>query len=117
MPNQEILEKAIQKAIDNGWLPNNHSGEVFELDDLTKPQKQAVLNMLLESPYQYEYLFDKGFAKALWGEEESAEVITRWHRQSNTKDDWIGELVPEWKKHLQQMVIAEDPIQYLGENI
>jgi len=52
-------------------------------------------------------IFSHDFAKALWGEEELQHVNQAFSKV--VKDGW--------RRHLQQMVIAEDPIKYLGENL
>lgn len=119
MSNQEILTKAIERAIGNGW--DAHRGrwdrlyvnddswsglEVgpFELSDwgtVGNNPKACHRNL-------YEVLFnDHDFAKALWGEEPlPGELLTVG-----------GEAPPAWKYHLTMLVISEDPIKYLGENI
>lgn len=87
MSNQEILEKAIQKAIDGGW------------HGCCSTTKRIIMH---NEPFSI--IFNHDFAKALWGKED---------RQFRS----IGGWTQAWKYHLQQMVIAEEPIKYLGENI
>ena len=62
----------------------------------------------------YSIIFNYDFAKALWGEHRL------YYRDIFPNDEWnASELLDKcaWHYHLQQMVIAEDPIKYLGENI
>ena len=90
MSNQEILTKAIQKAIAAGWKPKSWSRDTirsFMID--YKPEQ---------------YIFNHDFAKALWGEE-----IPNPERYDIEQT--------AWSYHLQQMVIAEDAIKYLGEHL
>lgn len=93
MTNQEILEKAITKAIAGGWK-----------------EKPAALPMelfvgkMLDNLWVYNCIFNHDFAKALWGEVPN----TGYLKAAN--------LIP-WKYHLQQMVIDDDPIAYLGDNL
>jgi len=89
METKEILEKAIQKVIDNG-------GKDYSEDIETAINAQSEY---LGINYLYGILFNHDFAKALWGNKQIGNV-------------WIPYL---W--HLQQMVISDDPIKYLGENI
>lgn len=93
MSDKEILEKAIQKAIDGGWVISNAAllGEIASTRDI---------------------LFNHEFAKALFGTENPYEI-------SRTEDGLHTHTFggPAWQFHLQQMVIAEDPIAYLGVNI
>ena len=87
MTNQEILESAIQKAIDGGWERNLNY--------------EALINGT-----SYFNVFDHDFAKALWGEEDIP--LPQPH-------DNLSQL--NWAYHLQQMVLAEDPIKYLEHAI
>lgn len=63
---------------------------VYDTDDTPTPHSFYCLNVI----------FNHDFAKALRGEKK---II-------------VGMIEP-WKYHLQQMVIADDPIKYLGENL
>lgn len=115
MSNQEILEKAIQKAIDGGWT----SGK-YELDSLHNPPKikpaddsdnkilQLITNNIMFKMARDRVIFNHAFAKALWPEPK--DVAERINRKN-------GGFIPSWQYHLQQMVISDDPIKYLGENI
>jgi len=105
MTNQQILEKAIQKAIDGGWK-NAYWVKRFnmakELDELP-----YLFND--ETPSFESVIFSHDFAKALWGDEGFT--------TTGLKCDKHPGVQRYWQYHLQQMVIAEDPIKYLGENI
>lgn len=104
MSNQEILEKAIQKAIEGGWehgIPADHLEIVKD--------KGGILFYYQEPPY--DLIFNHNFAKALWGEE-----LARGFEGNNLGQTWQYHK-PAWKYHLQQMVIADDPIKYLGEHL
>jgi hypothetical protein len=95
MNKQEILTKAIEKALNNGWAGDVLSGDVT--DDYSNYRN---------------IIFNHDFAKALWGDD------LWWIAKPGKSGEHRQELqVPAWQIHLQQMVIAEDPIQYLEENI
>lgn len=65
-----------------------------------------------------ELLFSHDFAKALWGEElDSCIACGRSHSYLGDCDAGCGNCTPTWEFELQQMVIAEDPIKYLGEHL
>lgn len=111
MSNQEILEKAIQKAIDGGW---RYSEEY----DIGWADVDAVLNHYHfdldhehydEDNYLY-FIFNHDFAKGLWGEHSS-----QGFKLENGKFEPFGN--EGWQSHLRKMVIADDPIKYLGENL
>ena len=107
MSNKEILEKAIQKALDNGWqeFETKHRGrkewEVSKENSLGYPVPNAVITRVWGMPGQYEYrlneiIYSHDFAKALWPDEDGSIY---------------------WRMHLERMVILDDPIKYLGEHI
>jgi len=125
MNNQAILTKAIQKAIDGGW---NKFGEfggwgLRFFDDSVQPR--FVFMQEFTNPeatgvnYSQQFtvsdlLSNHDFAKALWGEKHI-------HNGEYAPLGTLGTPAPimqvAWQYHLQQMVIADDPIKYLGEHI
>jgi hypothetical protein len=115
--NQEILEKAIQKAIDGGW------------DNIGNKRIDERLVIRFGT-----YNFDIAFFKALWGEYPTythdgfkryyeGQNVTSWlggEAKEAIKDDKFATgslLYVNWQYHLHFMVIAEDPIKYLGDHI
>ncbi len=107
MSNQEVLERAIQKAIDGGWDMKYRGSSLWNVRELSVTIADYPLHNSPEA-----LLFNHDFAKALWGEDL---VQNLDYRQSITSD--VAWVFPAWQYHLQQMVIADDPIKYLGENI
>lgn len=119
MTELEILQKAVDKALANGWRPSGLETGT-EADQLRYAKKHTTkLN-----------IFDHDFARALWGDDE----IQIWYEPTEYKtanyqtpfgelsidseEDAWGELrTTAWRYHLQQIVIADDPIQYLGEHL
>lgn len=131
---QAILTKAIEKAIAGGWKPK----EPFQWDfyGYVHPKKKRVRQLIYIAECRYStedeiwvgsdlveiaplILFDHDFAKALWGRKllaahnKSEGSLVKISDPMQADDD----LLPAWAFHLQQMVIADDPIKYLGENI
>ena len=100
MTDVEILNKAISKAKVNGWKPD------FYIHTLSEVVLEGDWDC---QPYYMNVICDHDFAKSFWGEMESR------------VDFYDGETylthLPAWKYHLQQMVIAKDPIKYLAEHI
>lgn len=117
MTDKEILEKAIQKAIDGGW-------QTDQVGWKTKPDSYSsiVLNSLLDyddinDEYEeirqdqlFGLIFNHDFAKALWGTSHA------WFTAGQSGDTIGGGFV-NYLGHLANMVVSEDPIKYLGENI
>lgn len=112
MKNEEILKKAIDKAVKNGY------------PDWGVPKSFAV----------YSVIFSHGFAKAFWGVEKlrvNQCPKCGWSKPYSKHDEELycpvdgrklkeGEETPfsqHWKLCLQQMVLEEDPIKYLEQFI
>jgi hypothetical protein len=122
MTHQAILEKAISKAIAGGWL----SGADYSHYVRTNPDQVGLLfypddDRTIEW-HDWEWLiFNHDFARALWPETEEEWQPTSkewdkyglWYYDGGYMPDFSGQ---EWEWHLQNMVIADDPIKYLGES-
>jgi len=90
MTNEQILRQAIEKAEKNGWK-NPHELSIGEFN-------------------LYRKYFSHDFAKAFWG----GDRIWRQLKYNSAKPTVEKEeFILAWQYHLQQMVISEDPIQYL----
>lgn len=87
-----MLTKAVQKAIDNGW-------EEIYPDSIHENQEEAL-----------GYIFSHEFAKAFWNFGDMSWPMLKGEGRISGYEEQI---IPSWKFHLQQMVISEDPIQYL----
>ena len=89
--NEEILKKAIEKAVKNGY--KKYADELWEL--------------LHENNY-YGTIFSHDFAKAFWGESkcDCMQTPNGTLHKDNCKER-------DWQYHLQQMVISDDPVKYL----
>lgn len=127
MTNQEILEKAIQKAIDGGW-----NGKQY----LTWMREEFFGGGGFND--YASVIFSHDFAKALWGELRDVSGYKHYLEGEYFNDPTVEEYKQlseddreykswsyyapvfdklGWRFHLQQMVIADDPIKYLGENL
>lgn len=125
--NQDILEKAISKAIENGWEGGKHfrwggdwMGQPPKLEVVApfgadRPWLKYTTGGVSNESHNYPpelMIFDKRFAKALWGEEG----VHGKPLMSNDKGMLIAHL-KNWQYHLQQMVIDPNPIEYLGKHL
>lgn len=118
---QVVLENAIQKAIDGGW---KGIGEYSSVALLTQTDTNVdVLSFIYdEDDYTYRQfqlpvmcvIFSHDFAKALWGEDNYVELFNKGGFPTPEK---MMEYNAGWQYHLQNMVISDDPIAYLGANI
>ena len=130
---KDILTKGIKQAIENGWkykgfniikskiLPNkviliDFDESWFVPADEYNEEKIEPYNTRAFSIN--DLIYDHDFAKALWGEKEDyldVEVINP--EIGGHYDTQEQPPLAAYKKHLAQMVIADDPIKYLGEHI
>lgn len=83
-----IIDKAVKQAYIKGWKGSVVLPDIYE--------------------YPEQWIFNHDFAKALWGEEPCS-----------FDPKMIIMMTPpiEWMYHLQRMVVADDPLQYLEKNI
>lgn len=112
MSRKEILEKSVQKAINDGWdsFDTTEYWKVYTAygDRLMVEFRPAHDAMGMFYGYK-DVIFDHDFAKALWG---GIELM-----QDGLNGEALAQPQHLWQYHLQQMVIADDPIQYLADNI
>lgn len=106
MTDLEILTQSIEKAIAGGWEAGNGTLAVLGAEGMARLVMGEGVSKLI---------FDQQFAKALWGEEITDWVSHYLDDKSNPEPPAIP--LQTWAYHLQQMVIAEAPIKYLGENL
>ncbi len=130
MTNQQILETAIQKAIDNGWRGGkelNFGGDwmgappKLEVTAPFSPDSPRIMCTTGGVDNRVQYypptvaIFNHDFAKALWKDVDFDPTDTDlWEGDGYTSALFHGEA---WQFHIQNMVIADDPIEYLGENL
>lgn len=117
MTNQQTLEKAIKKAIEGGWSFNGMDWKVATYPNGTLEIKVGDRVFAVE---ELIYLHD--FARALWPMKHTLEMS-----EDEEGNSVVAKFCPYcggglnikhcWQAKLQQMVIADDPIKYLGENI
>lgn len=114
MTNEEILKKTIEKAVKNGWkAPTDkkeiylgvkefpHSGLVF----VSRPKYNR--HITLENAQKgtvvdwKHFIFSHDFAKAFWQQKDYQD------RDLEGKYEWA------WQSFLAEMVLEEEPIEYL----
>jgi hypothetical protein len=90
MREEEILQKSIEKAINNGWNKRVCCGD-------------NKCNM---------FIFSHSFAKAFWGEALLCDEEINLHTEDECRCEYPNP-TPAWIKHLQHMVLQDNPIRYL----
>lgn len=121
MKKEEILKKAIEKAVKvgngfgfglalgkyevhtrYGYLDGKETDEPYIL--------QISTNGMMEREIAWQAIvFRHDFAKAFWGEK----IYCPDEMYANHLNGKCEKCLSGWKHHLKQMVISEDPISYL----
>ena len=98
MTDEQILIKAIEKAVRNGWKPLELL--IFDWDSVS----ETFMGWKIEMKHKryYSIIFSHDFAKAFWGEEEKSTTFK-------------GDIVEweHWEYHLAKMVLEEEPLKYI----
>ena len=100
MTNEQILKKAIEKAVKNGYLPF----PAWSKEKNIKHLNACYRFLLGETRVGFEYyilIFSHSFAKAFFGEE-----IRTYRDSTNTF---------RWQYDLQAMVLEKEPLKYIEE--
>jgi hypothetical protein len=110
----DILAKAIDKAVDNGFM--------VDVLEATKPETIKIVKNQLKYIHADQdsdtdpesLIFDHDFAKALWGEDI---LFSNPEGKGYIGAKGIVLSGHAYQYHLQQMVLSEDPIAYLAKYI
>lgn len=127
MTDKEILKAVIEKAVKNGWNQNQDALNLFHIientvndgEGVTIDKDYWILNVWLNY-----VIFDRDFAKALWGE---SEVGSSWWGEINSlleKCLWANDFSglcnfegKRWQYHLQRLALEDNRIEYLKQFI
>lgn len=126
MTNEQILKKAIEKAMKNGW----RLGDAPRMDDA---------EWVASHVGDRDIIFTHDFAKAMFPDEYETTTHIKCFGKKTCQSHDLGlfdgyppkycyecgaEMIEvdvkqkttrDWQFHLQQMVISEDPIKYIGQ--
>lgn len=108
LSKQDVLAKAIKKAIKNGWHTTLEGSLVkwsIDSDDGAIWINRTIADKPMYRLFAEVVIYDHDFAKALWGELGGWELCGSYEP---------GKL---WECRLQEMVVADDPIAYLAEHL
>lgn len=119
MTDQEVLQAVIEKAVKNGYETYWYRDGRFTFDEMS-----GYIWDFNEGIW--EMIFSHRFAMALWGEEEYVvcEYVSDLNGNSNGNSklpyksaSHEGVYIPCYQYHLQQLVLAENRIEYLKQFI
>lgn len=120
MKNEEILRKAIKKAMFNGfdfwsWVTNYCPNEIEE------DVPASVIHHIAEDKVYHSLIFSHIFARYFWGIEYFCE-----HGFLEVDTDGMGTVCLKcgkektyqgWENALQQMVLEKEPLKYLEKYV
>lgn len=103
MTKKEIVTKAIEKAVKNGWSAYRVYNEQTRLIEVYIPE-----GFDFDGDIVIAIIFSHDFACAFWGDEDSGII----------PESRLGETMgPIWQHHLCMMVLEENPLDYLAKFI
>ena len=107
MTERKTLQKAIDKAVANGF------NYLFSLKELIF---DPIFRNKLPQDTLFAIIFSHSFAKAYFGEGPIDTGLLYRIEANESSIDLGGEerVLPAWQHHLQNMVLEENPIEYLG---
>ena len=117
MKDKEVLQKSIEIAMENGMSPKTiDKGAFFQIYWLNKGRGGSKLDKVGFSMEDcYGVIFSHDFAKAFWKNDFWAAHIST---PVGDNDNGLGmRMSHRWQYHLQQMVLQENPINYLRKFI
>lgn len=103
LTDKQILKKAIEKAVKNGWQNKTAIAFIHWNKRTNKEIK------ITSSRGYYGSIFSHGFAEAFWGRK-----IIRLGIEMGTNKGEIVEL-KNWQYYLQQIVLKKEPLKYLSK--
>ena len=111
MTNEQILKKAIEKVVKNGW---NYGFKEWDI----KISRQVDIDSFIDQTHSWSYIFSHSFAKAFWEEGRNRKRYNLNETIENYAIEGHAEYFCQpWQYHLQQMVLEKDPIKYLEQFI
>jgi len=97
MTDEQILEKALEKAREN--------------DRWYQPPMPIIFgDVLTLAPHPYTIIFSHDFAEAFFGKEYTASIDAD---ELKLKKEMPVDPIPAWQYHLQQMALATHRLQYI----
>ena len=110
MTDEQILKKAIEKAMKKGWRKDDLIGKIETIQwEVYAPCGWHVYGKKDSFTLDMKFYFEHDFAKAFWGEEECSKEFPKLQGDIQV----VLYEGKEWEYHLQIMVLESDPIKYL----
>jgi len=101
MTNEQILKRAINKAVKNGYKYKWK---------MTQSDWDYEIQWFLKENSYHSFIFSHDFAKAFWGEKKLVKDTPFYTTEVDKK---TGIPFYGWQLCLQQMVLEKEPLKYL----
>jgi hypothetical protein len=108
MTNEQILTKAIDKAVRNGYVGDELNSS--ERGTVIANYSKAIGKQAIFKWWSYALIFSHDFTKAFWGNEDYCFVCAEPDSVCECREQMYCK---EWEMRLCEMVLKEDPIKYL----
>ena len=106
---EEILKKAIQKAIKNGYKFKELDKNWLVMATFALDKKYGWRDL---AEIKEVVIYSHHFAKAFWGKKRMIE--NKCVEDEKGKLRWVRESYKEeWQYHLQQLVLEKEPLKYI----
>ncbi len=102
MTNEQILKKAIEIAVKNGWKEGKHW---IACIDMIVQTEQTIDRQPFSIGNPYSIIFSHSFAQAFWGTGDTG--------GDPCNACGYNGCYKVWRYHLQQLVLEEQPLKYL----
>lgn len=116
MTKEQILKKAIERAVKNGLKKTSVPCIMINVYDLCGGMEEC-----------FNIIFNHDFAKAFWKTKKFKTITVKrntydWEARppkiiQTTKFKRTFRDGKSWQSHLQQMVLSKDPIKYLEKHL
>ena len=116
MTDKEILQKAIEIAMENG-MSRHYNWMLSVLKDWLGDIKNGSIGSYENEFHINEIIFSHDFAKAFWGNDGIVLGSYQYPDPKTNESIKKSNNLVTYKYHLQQMVLEENPIQYLKKYI
>jgi hypothetical protein len=115
MEREEILKKAIEKAVKGGFGKDS----MWEEIDIGRVEKEGFWTIDVDGFITFaELFFDHEFAKAFWGEDKicvmqhEGTCNQEWEcEECMNQDDKYG----RWEYHIKQLALSTDRLEYISK--
>ncbi len=105
--NKQILKKAIEKAVENGWQVKEFKPFGYDKKDV----KKLTMSNIDTWDKVITTVFSHDFAKAFFGDRKYADIEVE--SPTGKVVFQIGVAYPEWQRRLREIVLEPEPLKYL----